>query len=99
MKKWSFNLVKNSLRILSSAIIIIGIIGWVNLTKTSIPGPSHIKVGIGETIITPPGPVGFPMAGYDRGNHSSTGIHDELHARSIVVEGANGNTVVLMSVS
>ena len=58
-----------------------------------------IKVGIGETIITPTNPVGHSMWGYDRGDNTSTGIHDDLHARSIVVEGEDGTAVVLMAVS
>jgi len=55
-----------------------------------------IKVGVGETIITPP--IGTPMSGYDRRGHVSTGVHDDLHARSLVIE--DGDTaLVLMSVS
>jgi len=53
-----------------------------------------IKVGLGETIITPP--IGTPMAGYRR-TGVSTGVHDDLYARSLVVEDGNGTSVVLMT--
>jgi len=53
-----------------------------------------IKVGVAEKIITPP--VGAPMAGYAR-KSVSTGVHDDLWARSLVVEDGNGSSVVLMT--
>ncbi|HUT62852.1 MAG TPA: neutral/alkaline non-lysosomal ceramidase N-terminal domain-containing protein [Anaerolineae bacterium] len=64
-----------------------------------IPGCSirespKIKVGVGETIITPP--AGTPMAGYNR-TDVSKGVHDELYARSLVIEDENKMTVVLMT--
>jgi neutral ceramidase len=55
-----------------------------------------IKVGMGETVIT--APIGTGMAGYAR-TKPSDGIHDDLHARSLIVEGANGSTIVLMTLS
>ena len=55
-----------------------------------------IKVGLGETVITPDENV--RMRGFAR-SQISTGVHDDLHARSLVVEGANGSVAVLMSVS
>ncbi len=58
-----------------------------------------IKVGVGETIITPTDPVGHSMWGYNRGDNTSTGTHDDLHARSIVVEGEDGTALVMMTVS
>ncbi|HOW86359.1 MAG TPA: neutral/alkaline non-lysosomal ceramidase N-terminal domain-containing protein [Candidatus Aminicenantes bacterium] len=54
------------------------------------------KVGLGETIITPP--VGMEMAGYRR-TEPSKGVHDDLFARSLLVEGPDGTTVVLMTLS
>jgi neutral ceramidase len=60
---------------------------------------AKIKVGVGESIITPPDPVGVPMAGYDRGGHNSTGVHDELYARSIVVEGEDGTSVAMITLA
>lgn len=56
----------------------------------------RIKVGVGETIVTPP--IGTPMAGYSRPDVSK-GVHDELHARTLVIEGADGTSVALMTVS
>ncbi len=53
-----------------------------------------VKVGVGEKVITPP--VGTPMAGYRR-EGVSTGVHDDLYARSLVIEGANGNGTVFMT--
>jgi hypothetical protein len=58
--------------------------------------PSGIKVGLGETVINPP--IGTPMSGYMR-TEVSKGIHDDLHARSLVVEGKDGAAVVLMTLS
>jgi neutral ceramidase len=55
-----------------------------------------VKVGLGEEVITPP--TGVPMAGYLR-TGVSTGVHDDLHARSLVIEGADGTPVVMMTVS
>jgi len=57
---------------------------------------SSIKVGVGETIITPKEPV--KMRGFAR-SQVSTGVHDDLHARSLVIEDRNGNAVVLMTVA
>ncbi|MDD8016043.1 MAG: neutral/alkaline non-lysosomal ceramidase N-terminal domain-containing protein, partial [Acidobacteriota bacterium] len=53
-----------------------------------------VKVGLSEEIITPP--VGVPMAGYAR-KSVSTGVHDDLYARSLVIEGADKTPVVLMT--
>ena len=55
-----------------------------------------IKVGLGETVITPSENV--RMRGFAR-SQISTGVHDDLHARSLVVEDADGSTAVLMTVS
>jgi len=59
-------------------------------------GQAAVMVGLGETIITPP--VGVPMAGYAR-TGVSTGIHDDLHARSLVIEGADKTPLVMMTLS
>lgn len=55
---------------------------------------SLVKVGLSEEIITPP--VGVPMAGYAR-KSVSAGVHDDLYARSLVIEGADGTPAVLMT--
>ncbi|MFL5772192.1 MAG: neutral/alkaline non-lysosomal ceramidase N-terminal domain-containing protein [Flavisolibacter sp.] len=75
------------------------VLGCAQISGTSKGAAPKIKVGVGEAMITPPNPVGFPMAGYDRGKNTSTGVHDQLYARSIVVEGEGGASVVLMSVA
>lgn len=55
-----------------------------------------LKVGIGETVITPD--KNIQMSGFAR-SQVSTGVHDDLHARSLVIEDANENAVLLMTVS
>lgn len=55
-----------------------------------------IKVGLGETVITPPN--GTIMEGYAR-KDTSKGVHDDLYARSLLVEGDDGTTVILMTLS
>ncbi|MFC2076266.1 neutral/alkaline non-lysosomal ceramidase N-terminal domain-containing protein [candidate division KSB1 bacterium] len=57
---------------------------------------SKIKVGLGETIITPGENV--QMRGFAR-SQVSTGVHDDLHARSLVIEGGDGTVVVMMTIS
>jgi hypothetical protein len=39
------------------------------------------------------------MSGYDRRGKVSTGVHDDLHARALVIEGEDATSVVLMTVS
>lgn len=62
----------------------------------SAPGYGAVKVGMGETVITPP--VGIALYGYARANVSD-GVHDDLHARSLVIEGENGTTAVFMTLA
>jgi neutral ceramidase len=57
---------------------------------------ADVKVGMGETVIT--APIGTAMAGYAR-TKPSDGIHDELHARSLVIEGSDGTSVVFMTIA
>jgi len=59
------------------------------------PAPT-IKVGLGEAVITPRGNV--QMRGFAR-SQVATGVHDDLHARSIVIEGEDGTTVVMLTIS
>ncbi len=66
------------------------------LPISAFPGYGAVKVGVGETIITPP--VGYPLYGYVR-EKVSDGVHDDLHARSLVIEGDNGVAAVLMTLS
>lgn len=57
---------------------------------------SKLRIGLGETVITPDEAV--RMHGFAR-SQVSTGTHDELHARSLLVEDAEGSAAVLMAVS
>ncbi|MHB9031356.1 MAG: neutral/alkaline non-lysosomal ceramidase N-terminal domain-containing protein, partial [Candidatus Latescibacterota bacterium] len=57
---------------------------------------SSLKVGVGETVITPQ--KNMQMAGFAR-SQVATGVHDDLHARSLVIEDAGGTAAVLMTVS
>ena len=74
-------------------VVISLIIGFPGCATREVP---KIKIGMGETIITPPNPVGVPMAGYRR-ESNSTGIHDDLYARSLAIEGEDGTSVMLMT--
>ncbi|MEN6561778.1 MAG: hypothetical protein ABFD52_13490 [Acidobacteriota bacterium] len=65
-------------------------------SATPVRAEAALKVGVGETIITPP--AGMAMAGYRR-TEVSKGVHDDLFARSLLVEGPDGKTVVLMTLS
>ncbi|MFC1574211.1 neutral/alkaline non-lysosomal ceramidase N-terminal domain-containing protein [Candidatus Latescibacterota bacterium] len=58
--------------------------------------PPKIKVGVAEKVITPQNPVGVPMSGYAR-KGPSTGVHDDLYARSLVIEGEDGTSVALIT--
>jgi hypothetical protein len=60
------------------------------------PVKATVKVGVGEMVITPQ--KNMKMAGFAR-SQMSTGMHDDLHARSLVVEDAKGNSVVLMTIA
>jgi hypothetical protein len=53
-----------------------------------------MKVGAAKVDITPP--LGCRMDGFESRTSGATGIHDPLHARAIVAEGADGTTVALM---
>ncbi len=55
-----------------------------------------IKVGLGESIITPP--IRTPMRGYVRSDVSK-GVHDELYARALVVEGADHTSIALITIA
>ena len=90
------------LGIVFTSIIIIGMISCRESSGNKGSSMSQgetlkIKVGVGETVITPP--IGHPMWGFDRGGNTSTGIHDDLHTRSIVVEGEDSTAVAMMTIS
>jgi neutral ceramidase len=83
-------------RLHRSILTTLSILTVLILTLGSGTASCVVKVGVGETIITPP--IGMAMAGYAR-TKPSDGVHDDLHARSLVVEGDHGQTAVLMSLS
>jgi neutral ceramidase len=58
--------------------------------------PPVIKVGTNETVVT--APIGTPMSGYRRTDVSKS-IHDDLYARTLVIEGIDGTSVALMTVA
>lgn len=77
-------------------------VSWLLVVILSLPLANlfaGIKVGVAEVVITPPNPVGIPMAGYDRGKNTSTGVHDDLYTRSIVVQGEDGTSVAMLSLA
>src|SRR5664280_1309936 len=53
-----------------------------------------MKVGVAKVDITPP--LGCLMDGFEARTSGATGIHDPLHARALVAEGADGTTVALV---
>ena len=58
--------------------------------------PPALKIGLGETVITPQKNV--QMSGFAR-SQVSTGVHDDLHARSLVIEDEDGTSVVMITLS
>ncbi len=48
---------------------------------------AELRAGFGASTITPK--VGAEMAGYGRREGPSTGVHDDLHSRALVVEGSD----------
>ncbi|MHB8890621.1 MAG: neutral/alkaline non-lysosomal ceramidase N-terminal domain-containing protein [Candidatus Limnocylindrales bacterium] len=53
-----------------------------------------MKVGAAKVDITPP--LGMQLEGYEVRTGGATGVHDPLHARALVAEGADGTTVALV---
>ena len=73
-------------------LFVVVFIGFIELSCFEKPS---IKVGVGEAVITPP--TGLPMAGYS--SRKATGTHDDLIARSLVIEDANENSVALITLA
>jgi neutral ceramidase len=80
------------------AVAIFSVTASVPGTLLGNPAPK-IKVGVGESVITPPNPIGVPMMGFDRAGKTSTGIHDDLYSRSLVVQGDDGTSVAMITVA
>ena len=53
-----------------------------------------MRVGAAKVDITPP--LGMQLEGYEVRTGGATGIHDPLHVRALVAEGADGTTVALV---
>lgn len=87
---------KSCRRTVSGFLLFFLFAGIVLTCFTGCSEAPKIKVGVGETIITPP--VGTPMRGYRR-EGVSTGVHDDLFARSLVIEGEDGTSVVMMTLA
>lgn len=83
----------------SIALGVVTLIGFGFIVNRSNAAAAKIKVGVAETVITPPNPIGFPMEGYDRGKNTSTGVHDDLFARSIVIEAEDGTSVAMITIA
>lgn len=60
---------------------------------------SKILIGVAEKVITPTDPVGHAMWGYDRKGKLSTGTHDDLHSRALLVQDKDSNAVIIMTVA
>ncbi len=56
----------------------------------------YIKIGLGETVITPN--ENLQMHGFGR-SQVATGVHDDLHSRCLIVEDNTGTKFVLVSIS
>ena len=79
--------------IITVVFIVFAIVVVTGCSTTKAP---KIKVGVGEAVITPR-MDDVPMRGY--GARNSTGVHDDLYARSLVIESADGTSVVLMTLA
>ncbi|RLF01856.1 MAG: hypothetical protein DRK00_10795 [Thermoprotei archaeon] len=55
---------------------------------------TKLKAGVGVRVITPP--VGVPLGGYAARVEPARGVHDDLHARALVLE-ADGERAALVS--
>lgn len=76
-----------ALTVLSAAVFLYGCGGEKS--------PS-IKVGLGSSVITPQD--NLQMRGFAR-SQIATGTHDDLHAQSIVVEGADGTVAAMITIA
>ena len=55
---------------------------------------ARLRAGVGVRVITPP--VGVPLGGYAARVEPARGVHDDLHARAVVLE-AGGERAALVS--
>jgi len=85
---WFFNLVYFLIDLVIICLILMGPISCRRIASEG------IMVGVGEEIITPP--IGTPMAGYRR-TDVSKGVHDDLYARSLILDRKDGQPILMMS--
>lgn len=55
------------------------------------------RVGFGEVVITPSDPVGLPLGGYGNRREGCTGVHDDIYARALYVQGDRTGHVLLVT--
>lgn len=79
--------------------VLLSVIATVVLLLTGCQEPPALKVGVGQTVITPDPSLSQPMRGYDRGGATAEGTHDDLHARTLVVEAENGTSIAMMTLA
>lgn len=79
--------------------ILLSVIAIAGLLFSGCEEPPALKVGVGETVITPDPALSQPMRGYDRGGATAEGTHDDLHARALVVEAEDGTTIAMMTLA
>ncbi len=58
--------------------------------------PQQLKIGLGQTVITPQHNV--QMYGFAR-SQVSTGVHDDLYAKSIAIENVDGTQAIMLVLS
>lgn len=66
------------------------------MAKEQKESAAGLRIGLGETVITPR--ENLLMRGFAR-SQVATGVHDDLFARTLIVEDSSGRAVVLMSLS
>ena len=81
-------------KLLLTVVIFVALFVFASGCATT--GQPKIKVGLGESIITPP--IGTPMMGYVRPDVSK-GVHDELYARALIVEDADHTSIALITIA
>src|SRR4051794_25088996 len=62
------------------------------LAASALASAQGLRVGTAEVVISPP--AGTPMAGYYQ-TRLSTGVHDDLHAKAIVLASGSGRAALV----
>ncbi len=92
----NLSMTKNRMSVVTMAAVMVVSLSAVLFLGCSTTETPTLKVGLAETVITPP-MNDVPMRGYAARN--STGVHDDLFARSIAIEDGDGTSSVLMTVA